>query len=187
MSSRPRGGAARAGEFTRDLAERYPIVSIEDGMAEDDWDGWGRLTRELGERDPLVGDDVFVTNTRILREASEKHVANGVLVQPNQIGTLTETLAAIDLADAAHSAAVVSHRSGATEDATMADLAVASAATPIKTGSLSRRSHRQVQPAAAHRGRARHGALGGPGCLGGEDLIRGPRTRKLSPCARPAR
>ena len=130
-----------SGEFTRylaDLAHRYPIVSIEDGMAEDDWDGWGQLTRALGERYQLVGDDVFVTNTRILREGIEKHVANAVLVKPNQIGTLTETLAAIEMADEAHYAAVVSHRSGETEDATIADLAVASAATQIKTGSLSR-------------------------------------------------
>ena len=130
-----------SGEFTRylaDLAHRYPIVSIEDGMAEDDWDGWGQLTRALGERYQLVGDDVFVTNTRILREGIEKHVANAVLVKPNQIGTLTETLAAIDMADEAHYAAVVSHRSGETEDTTIADLAVASAATQIKTGSLSR-------------------------------------------------
>ena len=130
-----------SGEFTRylaDLAHRYPIVSIEDGMAEDDWDGWGQLTRALGARYQLVGDDVFVTNTRILREGIEKHVANAVLVKPNQIGTLTETLAAIEMADEAHYAAVVSHRSGETEDATIADLAVASAATQIKTGSLSR-------------------------------------------------
>ena len=128
-------------EFTRylaDLAHRYPIVSIEDGMAEDDWDGWAALTDAVGSRVQLVGDDVFVTNTRILREGIEKHVANAVLVKPNQIGTLTETLAAIDMADEAHYAAVVSHRSGETEDATIADLAVASAATQIKTGSLSR-------------------------------------------------
>ncbi|MHB1870490.1 MAG: phosphopyruvate hydratase [Steroidobacteraceae bacterium] len=128
-------------EFTRylaDLAHRYPIVSIEDGMAEDDWDGWQQLTRALGESHQLVGDDIFVTNTQILREGIEKHVANAVLIKPNQIGTLTETLAAIDMADQAHYAAVVSHRSGETEDATIADLAVATAATQIKTGSLSR-------------------------------------------------
>jgi enolase len=128
-------------EFTRylaDLAHRYPIVSIEDGMAEDDWDGWQQLTRSLGESHQLVGDDIFVTNTQILREGIEKHVANAVLIKPNQIGTLTETLAAIDMADQAHYAAVVSHRSGETEDATIADLAVATAATQIKTGSLSR-------------------------------------------------
>ncbi len=128
-------------EFTRylaDLAHRYPIVSIEDGMAEDDWDGWVELTRVLGERYQLVGDDVFVTNTQILRQGIERHVANAVLIKPNQIGTLTETLAAIDMADQAHYASVVSHRSGETEDASIADLAVATAATQIKTGSLSR-------------------------------------------------
>jgi enolase len=128
-------------EFTRylaDLAHRYPIVSIEDGMAEGDWDGWQQLTRTLGESHQLVGDDIFVTNTEILAEGIEKHVANAVLIKPNQIGTLTETLAAIDMADQAHYAAVVSHRSGETEDATIADLAVATAATQIKTGSLSR-------------------------------------------------
>ncbi len=128
-------------EFTRylaDLTHRYPIVSIEDGMAEGDWDGWQQLTRALGESHQLVGDDIFVTNTQILAEGIEKHVANAVLIKPNQIGTLTETLAAIDMADQAHYAAVVSHRSGETEDATIADLAVATAATQIKTGSLSR-------------------------------------------------
>ena len=128
-------------EFTRylaDLTHRYPIVSIEDGMAEGDWDGWQQLTRALGESHQLVGDDIFVTNTQIVREGIEKHVANAVLIKPNQIGTLTETLAAIDMADQAHYAAVVSHRSGETEDATIADLAVATAATQIKTGSLSR-------------------------------------------------
>ena len=128
-------------EFTRylaDLAARYPIITIEDGMAEDDWDGWTHLTRAIGEKCQVVGDDVFVTNTRILAEGIEKHVANAVLIKPNQIGTLTETLAAIDMADQAHYAAVVSHRSGETEDATIADLAVATAATQIKTGSLSR-------------------------------------------------
>jgi enolase len=128
-------------EFTRylaDLAARYPIITIEDGMAEDDWDGWAHLTRAIGEKCQVVGDDVFVTNTRILAEGIDKHVANAVLIKPNQIGTLTETLATIEMADQAHYAAVVSHRSGETEDATIADLAVASAATQIKTGSLSR-------------------------------------------------
>ena len=128
-------------EFTRylaDLAARYPIITIEDGMAEDDWDGWAHLTRAIGEKCQVVGDDVFVTNTRILAEGIEKHVANAVLIKPNQIGTLTETLATIEMADQAHYASVVSHRSGETEDATIADLAVASAATQIKTGSLSR-------------------------------------------------
>ncbi len=128
-------------EFTRylaDLAGRYPIISIEDGMAEGDWDGWAQLTRALGEKHQLVGDDIFVTNTRILKEGIEKHVANAILIKPNQIGTLTETLAAIRLADDSHYASVISHRSGETEDSTIADLAVATAATQIKTGSLSR-------------------------------------------------
>ena len=130
-----------SGEFTRylaDLAGRFPIITIEDGMAEGDWDGWAELTRALGEKYQLVGDDVFVTNTRIIKEGIDKHVANAVLIKPNQIGTLTETLEAIEMADHAHYAAVVSHRSGETEDSTIADLAVASAATQIKTGSLSR-------------------------------------------------
>jgi len=128
-------------EFTKylgDLAARYPIISIEDGMAEGDWDGWGTLTRALGARLQIVGDDLFVTNTKILKEGIDKHVANAILIKPNQIGTLTETLAAIDMADKARYAAVVSHRSGETEDNTIADIAVATAATQIKTGSMSR-------------------------------------------------
>ncbi|HWZ62025.1 MAG TPA: phosphopyruvate hydratase [Steroidobacteraceae bacterium] len=128
-------------EFTRylaDLAARYPIVTIEDGMSESDWDGWGQLTRALGERLQLVGDDVFVTNTSILSEAIDKHIANAILIKLNQIGTLTETLACIDLADRARYKSVISHRSGETEDSTIADVAVATAATQIKTGSLSR-------------------------------------------------
>jgi enolase len=130
-----------AGEFTRylaGLADRYPIVSIEDGMAEADWNGWAELTHALGSRLQLVGDDIFVTNTRILKEGIDKHVANAILIKPNQIGTLTETLAAIAMAEQAHYASVVSHRSGETEDHTIADIAVATAATQIKTGSLSR-------------------------------------------------
>ena len=128
-------------EFSRylgELAAKYPIISIEDGMSEGDWAGWTLLTRALGEKVQLVGDDLFVTNTRILAEGIERHVANAILIKPNQIGTLTETLAAIEMADRAHYAAVVSHRSGETEDSTIADLAVATAATQIKTGSLSR-------------------------------------------------
>ena len=128
-------------EFTRylaDLAGKYPIITIEDGMSEGDWDGWAQLTRALGARLQLVGDDLFVTNTKILREGIDKHIANAILIKPNQIGTLTETLAAIDMAEKAHYASVVSHRSGETEDSTIADLAVATAATQIKTGSLSR-------------------------------------------------
>jgi enolase len=130
-----------AAEFTAYLAQlagSYPIISIEDGMSESDWDGWGQLTRALGTKIQLVGDDVFVTNTRILKEAIDEHVANAILIKPNQIGTLTETLACIDMAASAHYASVVSHRSGETEDSTIADIAVATAATQIKTGSLSR-------------------------------------------------
>ena len=128
-------------EFTRylaDLAGKYPIITIEDGMAEGDWDGWALLTKALGEKHQLVGDDLYVTNTKILKEGISKHIANAILIKPNQIGTLTETLAAIDMADKAHYASVVSHRSGETEDNTIADIAVATAATQIKTGSLSR-------------------------------------------------
>jgi enolase len=130
-----------ATEFTRylaDLAGKYPIITIEDGMAEGDWEGWAQLTKALGEKHQLVGDDLYVTNTRILKEGIDKHIANAILIKPNQIGTLTETLAAIDMADKAHYASVVSHRSGETEDNTIADIAVATAATQIKTGSLSR-------------------------------------------------
>ena len=128
-------------EFTRylaDLASKYPIITIEDGMGEGDWDGWAQLTKALGEKLQLVGDDLFVTNTKILKEGIDKHIANAILIKPNQIGTLTETLAAINMADKAHYASVVSHRSGETEDNTIADIAVATAATQIKTGSLSR-------------------------------------------------
>ena len=107
-------------------------------MSEADWDGWAQITQSLGKSIQLVGDDVFVTNTRILREATAKHIANAILIKPNQIGTLTETLECIDMADKARYASVVSHRSGETEDSTIADIAVATAATQIKTGSLSR-------------------------------------------------
>jgi len=118
--------------------DRYPIISIEDGMAENDWDGWKRLSERLGKRVQLVGDDLFVTNTSILKEGIAKGVANSILIKLNQIGTLTETLAAIAMADAAAYSSVVSHRSGETEDTTIADLAVSTAATQIKTGSLCR-------------------------------------------------
>ena len=163
-----------AAEFTAylaDLAAQYPIITIEDGMSEADWDGWVTLTRALGGKLQLVGDDLFVTNTRIFHEAIARHIANAILIKPNQIGTLTETLAAIDMADKARYAAVISHRSGETEDSTIADIAVASAATQIKTGSLSRSDRiGQVQPAAAHRGRARHGALRRPRGVPGQPL-----------------
>jgi len=130
-----------AAEFTAylaDLAARYPIITIEDGMGESDWEGWATLTAALGGKIQLVGDDLLVTNTKILKQAIERRIANAILIKPNQIGTLTETLAALDMADKARYASVVSHRSGETEDATIADIAVASAATQIKTGSLSR-------------------------------------------------
>jgi enolase 1/2/3 len=119
-------------------AERYPLVSIEDGMAEDDWDGWRQLTATLGRRVQLVGDDVFVTNVKFLRRGIAEGVANAILVKVNQIGTLTETLDAIQVARRAGYAAVISHRSGETEDTTIADLAVATNAGQIKTGSASR-------------------------------------------------
>jgi enolase len=129
--------AALAG-YWRDLVERYPIVSIEDGMAEDDWDGWVLLTRELGERIQLVGDDVFVTNPARLRDGIARRAANALLVKVNQIGTLSETLEAVEIAQRAGWGTVFSHRSGETEDATIADLAVAANSGQIKTGSLSR-------------------------------------------------
>jgi enolase len=125
-------------DYLAELVFRYPVVTIEDGMAEGDWDGWAVLTKKLGSRIQLVGDDLFVTNTSILAEGIQKKVANSILIKPNQIGTLTETLAAIDMASKAGYSSVVSHRSGETEDATIADIAVATAATQIKTGSLSR-------------------------------------------------
>jgi len=137
-SEQRRFSAAEFTGYLADLAHRYPIITIEDGMSESDWDGWSQLTRALGKKIQLVGDDVFVTNTRILKEAIERHIANAILIKPNQIGTLSETLAAIDMADKAHYASVVSHRSGETEDSTIADIAVATAASQIKTGSLSR-------------------------------------------------
>jgi enolase len=130
--------AAEFARYLADLAGKYPIVTIEDGMGEADWAGWAELTRVLGGKLQLVGDDVFVTNTKILREAIEKRIANAILIKPNQIGTLTETLACIDMADRARYASVISHRSGETEDSTIADIAVATPATQIKTGSLSR-------------------------------------------------
>jgi enolase len=120
------------------LASSYPIISIEDGMAEDDWDGWQVLTELLGGRCQLVGDDLFVTNTARLAEGIERRIANSILVKVNQIGTLTETLAAVEMAHKAGYTAVMSHRSGETEDATIADLAVATNCGQIKTGSLAR-------------------------------------------------
>ena len=118
--------------------DKYPIISIEDGMAESDWDGWLHLTQQLGKKIQLVGDDLFVTNTRILQQGIERGVANSILIKINQIGTLTETLAAIEMAKCAGYTSVISHRSGETEDTTIADLAVGTNAGQIKTGSMSR-------------------------------------------------
>jgi len=125
-------------DYLEGLVNRFPIITVEDGMSEGDWDGWALLTQRLGRKVQLVGDDLFVTNTKILREGVARGVANSILIKPNQIGTLTETLAAIDMAAEAGYSAVVSHRSGETEDSTIADIAVATRATQIKTGSLCR-------------------------------------------------
>lgn len=125
-------------EYLSALVDAYPIISIEDGMDEGDWDGWAVLTGMLGSRIQLVGDDLFVTNTEILAEGIERKIGNAILIKPNQIGTMTETLAAIEMAVNADYAAVVSHRSGETSDATIADIAVGTDATQIKTGSLCR-------------------------------------------------
>jgi enolase len=118
--------------------DKYPIISIEDGMAEGDWDGWKHITERLGKNIQLVGDDLFVTNTKILKEGIERGVANSILIKINQIGTLTETFAAIEMAKRAGYTAVISHRSGETEDSTIADIAVGTNAGQIKTGSMSR-------------------------------------------------
>jgi enolase len=125
-------------DYLESLVNQYPIISIEDGLDESDWDGWKALTDRLGKRIQLVGDDLFVTNPKILREGIEKGVANSILIKFNQIGTLTETLEAISMARDAGYSAVVSHRSGETEDTTIADLVVATCTGQIKTGSLSR-------------------------------------------------
>jgi len=152
-------------EYLADLADRYPIVSIEDGLDESDWDGWALLTERLGEKVQLVGDDLFVTNTQILQEGIDKNIANSILIKFNQIGSLSETLDAIQMAKDAGYTAVISHRSGETEDTTIADLAVATAAGQIKTGSLCRsdrvakynqllRIEDQLKGNAPYRGRA---------------------------------
>ena len=131
-------GSSEMADLWTDLAERYPIVSIEDGMDEEDWAGWQTLTEQIGERIQLVGDDLFVTNTERLRRGIDEHAANSILVKVNQIGTLTETLEAMGMADDAGYTAVMSHRSGETEDTTIADLAVATGCGQIKTGAPSR-------------------------------------------------
>jgi len=159
-------------EYLADLCDRYPILSIEDGMDEGDWDGWKLLTERLGGRVQLVGDDLFVTNPAILREGIDKGVANSILIKLNQIGTLTETLEAIRMATEAGYTSVISHRSGETEDTTLADLSVASSATQIKTGSLSRtdrvakynqllRIEEELGDAASYAGRAAFPQLAG--------------------------
>ncbi len=125
-------------EYYKQMVDKYPIISIEDGMSEDDWDGWKLITKELGNRIQLVGDDIFVTNKEILKKGIENNVANSILIKLNQIGTLTETLDAIELAKTAGYTNVISHRSGETEDASISDVAVATNAGQIKTGSLSR-------------------------------------------------
>ena len=144
--------------FWTDLLDRFPIVSIEDRSAQDDWDGWARLTAELGDRVQLVGDDLFVTNSERLERGFREGVANAILVKPNQIGSLTETLDVIELAASPRVRLVVSHRTGETEDTTIADLAVATDAGQMKSRrAQSRRAHREVQPAAPDRGGARRG------------------------------
>ncbi|MFA7281579.1 MAG: phosphopyruvate hydratase [Sterolibacterium sp.] len=125
-------------DYLANLADKYPIISIEDGMAENDWDGWKILTERLGKSVQIVGDDLFVTNTRILREGIAKGIANSILIKVNQIGTLSETFAAVEMAKRAGYTSVISHRSGETEDSTIADIAVGLNAMQIKTGSLSR-------------------------------------------------
>jgi len=132
------GGASKTAEelvdYYAELCARFPIISIEDGCAEDDWDGWKKLTKKLGDRIQLVGDDLFVTNVEFLRRGIAEHVANSILIKVNQIGTLTETLATINLAKRSHYTTVISHRSGETEDTTIADIAVATNAGQIKAG-----------------------------------------------------
>ncbi len=130
--------SAQFADYLGNWVDRYPIISIEDGMSEQDWEGWKLLTEKLGKNIQLVGDDIFVTNTRILKEGIKQGIANSILIKVNQIGTLTETLDAIELAKCAGYTAIVSHRSGETEDTTIADIAVATNALQIKTGSLSR-------------------------------------------------
>ena len=149
-------GSGEITGFWDDLTARFPIVSIEDGAAEDDWDAWKQLTAELGDRVQLVGDDLFVTNPVRLQRGIDEQVGNSILVKVNQIGTLTETLEAIRMAQAAGYTAVISHRSGETEDTTIADLAVATECRPDQDGRPGALGPRcQVQPPAPDRGRAR--------------------------------
>jgi len=124
--------------FYKEWVEKYPIISIEDGLAEDDWNGWEKLTQVIGDTTQLVGDDLFVTNTKRLKQGIDSHIANSILIKVNQIGTLSETLDAINMAKEAGYTAVISHRSGETEDTTIAHLAVATGVGQIKTGSVCR-------------------------------------------------
>lgn len=157
--------ASEYADYLADLSQRYPIISIEDGMDESDWDGWADLTNKIGDKVQLVGDDLFVTNTKILKEGIDKKIANSILIKFNQIGSLSETLDAIKMAQDAGYTAVISHRSGETEDTTIADLAVATSAGQIKTGSLCRsdrvakynrllRIEAELDGSAPYRGRA---------------------------------
>ncbi|MBI6718675.1 phosphopyruvate hydratase [Pseudomonas syringae] len=157
--------SAEFAEYLAELTRKHPIISIEDGLDESDWDGWKILTDKIGEKTQLVGDDLFVTNTKILKEGIDKKIANSILIKFNQIGTLTETLEAIQMAKAAGYTAIISHRSGETEDSTIADLAVGTSAGQIKTGSLCRsdrvskynqllRIEEQLGSKAVYRGRA---------------------------------
>jgi len=164
--------AAALVDLYREWSGRYPIVSIEDGMAEDDWDGWKRLTVAIGGKVQLVGDDLFVTNVARLKQGIERRVANSILIKVNQIGTLTETLDAIELARKAGYSAVISHRSGETEDTTIADLVVATGGHDQDRRARALGARRQVQPPAADRRRARRG--------GG---LRGPIAPEVTPAA----
>ena len=137
-SGRPSKTSAELVDYWVEWLTKYPIPSLEDGLAEDDWDGWKLLTGKVGKSKQLVGDDIFVTNTEILKRGIKEGVANSILIKLNQIGTLTETLDAVEMAHKAGFRSVISHRSGETEDTTIADLAVATAAGQIKTGSLAR-------------------------------------------------
>ena len=125
-------------DYLSKISKDYPIVSIEDGMSENDWAGWQALTQSIGNDIQLVGDDLFVTNTRIFQEGIDKGIANSILIKPNQIGTLTETFQAIDMAKSSNYTAIISHRSGETADTTIADIAVGTSVSQIKTGSLCR-------------------------------------------------
>src|SRR3989449_9344586 len=172
-------------EYYADLCARFPIISIEDGCAENDWAGWKKLTAELGQKIQLVGDDLFVTNVEFLRRGIAEHVANSILIKVNQIGTLTETLATIDLAKKNNYASVISHRSGETEDTTIADIAVATNAGQIKTGSLSRTDrvakYNQLLRIAEELGDK--AIYGGNVCLRGSEVRRIPRASRSYPLA----